>query len=645
MRHVTVLILLTVFSLGAVPSSGQELSAPEKNFEFLWHVFDANYSTFSAKHIDWKALYAVYRPRVSAQTTDDELFAILSHLLEPLNDNHVVLRSQSPARFYSPGMTWGLFNTPQFDNLQAIMRIRPAPARYFARPLVESENKVFAHGWLADGIGYLHFNSFQDEEGSTKAMDAILEEFRDARAIVVDVRRNLGGDDPIGRVLASRFADRKRLYMTTRERNGPRYDDYDPPRHFFVEPLGPRQFTKTVILLTNRLSLSAADNFTLAMRILPHVTVVGDFTSGCQADNDVRTLPNGWMVVVPRNLMLDHKGFCWEGIGVPPDLKVRGEDLAPHPESDLILEMALALINSRQLELKDANEATKGTVSLAGLLEQDLEKEGSVRAVEAFERRKNEAGQTGYYVDFFELSDLAQKLIRSGKGARGEAVYDLLDRLYPDVAQVNEQLAMEYLRMNRKAEARGRLERAVAQQQKKLNPFARQFADYLSDRLLLTISAGNAADLRTECDALQRRYPEAFNEAVLNSIGYKLMGASLLNEAITVFQLNTERYPQSANVWDSLGEAYMNAGDKEKAIADYEKSLQLNPENQNAVDKLKELRRRDGGSIPSSRALLPENSRIREGAHGTGAKRGPDNRTHWRPQMTLTTGFVACAVL
>ncbi len=65
MRKVYVLGILAALCLAAVPASGQELSPPEKNFEFLWRFFDANYATFPAKHIDWQALYAVYRPRVT----------------------------------------------------------------------------------------------------------------------------------------------------------------------------------------------------------------------------------------------------------------------------------------------------------------------------------------------------------------------------------------------------------------------------------------------------------------------------------------------------------------------------------------------------------------------------------------------------
>ena len=79
-------------------------------------------------------------------------------------------------------------------------------------------------------------------------------------------------------------------------------------------------------------------------------------------------------------------------------------------------------------------------------------------------------------------------------------------------------------------------------------------------------------------------------ELHLNELGYLLLNADKLQDAIAVFQRNVQEYPQSSNVYDSLGEAYMNAGKKELAIANYEKSLQFDPKNQNAVKMLKKLR-------------------------------------------------------
>jgi tetratricopeptide (TPR) repeat protein len=80
-----------------------------------------------------------------------------------------------------------------------------------------------------------------------------------------------------------------------------------------------------------------------------------------------------------------------------------------------------------------------------------------------------------------------------------------------------------------------------------------------------------------------------FDEDQLNALGYQLMGTKKFKEAIRILQLNVEAYPQSSNVYDSLGEAYMDDGNKPLAIANYQRSLQLNPKNRGAVEMLRKL--------------------------------------------------------
>jgi dienelactone hydrolase len=79
------------------------------------------------------------------------------------------------------------------------------------------------------------------------------------------------------------------------------------------------------------------------------------------------------------------------------------------------------------------------------------------------------------------------------------------------------------------------------------------------------------------------------SEQEVNAWGYQLMGAKKLAEAIAVFQLNVAMYPEGFNTYDSLAEAQAAAGDKESAIANYRKSLELNSANENAVEWLKKL--------------------------------------------------------
>ncbi|WP_158267148.1 serine hydrolase [Chitinophaga niastensis] len=89
----------------------------------------------------------------------------------------------------------------------------------------------------------------------------------------------------------------------------------------------------------------------------------------------------------------------------------------------------------------------------------------------------------------------------------------------------------------------------------------------------------------------QRQRTHVIGENQLNSMGYLLLRDKNITDAIAVFTQNTKDYPDSYNVWDSLAEAYMGQGNTTLAIQYYEKSLVLNPKNQNAVDKLKKLKK------------------------------------------------------
>lgn len=80
-----------------------------------------------------------------------------------------------------------------------------------------------------------------------------------------------------------------------------------------------------------------------------------------------------------------------------------------------------------------------------------------------------------------------------------------------------------------------------------------------------------------------------FGEGSLNAFGYTVLQNKDAAGAIQVFKLNAASFPDSANVWDSLGEAYMKANDSKNAQLNYEKALTLDPNNRNAKEMLKKL--------------------------------------------------------
>lgn len=114
----------------------------------------------------------------------------------------------------------------------------------------------------------------------------------------------------------------------------------------------------------------------------------------------------------------------------------------------------------------------------------------------------------------------------------------------------------------------------------------------IANELLNTIKEKGVASAITQYRALKAG-PTAneydFGEAELNRLGYQLLSMKKAAEAIEILKLNVEMFPQSANVYDSLGEAYSAHNDKELSIANYKKSLELDPNNGNAKAHLGKL--------------------------------------------------------
>jgi TolA-binding protein len=100
----------------------------------------------------------------------------------------------------------------------------------------------------------------------------------------------------------------------------------------------------------------------------------------------------------------------------------------------------------------------------------------------------------------------------------------------------------------------------------------------------------------TEKEAFVKAYIDAINKTVtkrknslLNSIGYQFLQENLIDDAISVFQENTKLFPEEANSWDSLGEAYFINHDKENALKSYTKALELDPASKSAREMILKL--------------------------------------------------------
>jgi tetratricopeptide (TPR) repeat protein len=111
----------------------------------------------------------------------------------------------------------------------------------------------------------------------------------------------------------------------------------------------------------------------------------------------------------------------------------------------------------------------------------------------------------------------------------------------------------------------------------------------LAQHMLAVVGAEGLDAALSRYRDLRAEHPTANMEREINALGYGLLNRGRLQDAIAVFTMNTEDYAEAFNTWDSLGEAYRATGDRERAIEYYDRSLELNPDNTNAVRMLEEM--------------------------------------------------------
>jgi len=114
--------------------------------------------------------------------------------------------------------------------------------------------------------------------------------------------------------------------------------------------------------------------------------------------------------------------------------------------------------------------------------------------------------------------------------------------------------------------------------------------------LISTLEKKDIASAIKQYNNLKSKTPNSYNFNVdndLNVYGYYLLSKNKNNKAIEIFELNAALYPKSWNTYDSLGEAYLKSGNKELAIKNYKKSLELNPSRTKTLDVIKQLQEKE----------------------------------------------------
>ncbi|HEU4470857.1 MAG TPA: S41 family peptidase [Flavisolibacter sp.] len=332
------------------------LSLPERSFEVFWQTFEDNYAFFSLRKIDWQAAYRDWRSKVDANISDDSLFSILSQMVGPFQDDHINIIVPGKKQFTARKPSHFMQEFPdQASRAKFWTMVDSSLVRKgFSQPVgigPEHRGKNLFYFSRSREWAYLRigrcFVSREtvdspkvDAQLAGRILDSVLTQLQGVKAILLDVRNNIGGNDEFAYAIAGRFASKRTKGHSKQTRTGG-YEEFGPLENWYIEPLGKRPFNGQVIMLTNDQTASAGDVLAMIMSVLLRVTLVGDNTLGIYSDMYGFELPNGWQVSLSNQRYYDADMICYEGRGTPVDLVVRntGQDL--EKGSDPVIEAAV----------------------------------------------------------------------------------------------------------------------------------------------------------------------------------------------------------------------------------------------------------------------------------------------------------------
>jgi hypothetical protein len=328
-------------------SPDPDAATPREVVEAIWTAMDEHYAFFDLHGVDW-ATRKAFIPAANAQMTDQELTDLILEMMDGIDDGHVHFGTDEIG-YSSPSIkpAW----IPDDGSITWASLIENALINADT-DLTQAENAPIIYGLRPDGIGYIMVRQMDVDKtlggNSTDTMAAAFEtvllDMTDATALIIDVRFNPGGSDTVSFGIAGHFIDEPQPVFTKTTRSGA-----DQVNLFtgIVQPFDETAETRPTMVLTSRLTGSAAEIFTMAMRDFPQVTTLGEPTSGGLSDVMGIKLPNGWGLGLSDQIYLTMDGSLFEGTGIPPDMPVVYETAPFQSGEDPILAAAIAHLSGQ----------------------------------------------------------------------------------------------------------------------------------------------------------------------------------------------------------------------------------------------------------------------------------------------------------
>lgn len=306
---------------------------PYGNFDALWTNVDRHYCFFKYKNIDWEAIGQKYRAQLRPEMSSTALFEVCAEMLKELRDGHTNLVSAWDVSRY-----WIWEQYPKNYDERVINE-------YYLNFEYKQASGI-KYAVLSNNFGYMYYGDFSSGIGEGN-LDSVLAYLASSDGLIIDVRDNGGGFLTNVEKLVGRFITEKIHAGAISHKTGPGHDDFSEPYNYYLEPADDTRikYLKPIVVLTNRSSYSATNNFVSIMKTLPNVRVVGDTTGGGSGLPFTFDMPNGWMVRMSASEITDPNGVVTEfGVEPSPGCKVDMTEEEIARGKDAILEKAFEVL-------------------------------------------------------------------------------------------------------------------------------------------------------------------------------------------------------------------------------------------------------------------------------------------------------------